>query len=102
MVVAGRGVAGVADVADHFAAAHLFIFRQAVGVTVEVRVVVDGLAVSAAQVDGRAAIVAPEEFDDAAVGRREDGRGCARRLPPFSACAVRPRPVRCELASPRR
>src|SRR5438270_8940991 len=78
--VAGPGVSCVADVGDGLAATRDVSFRQPVGVMVEVRVVEDEAFVRRGElVDGRAALRALEEFDDATVGGGEDGRAARGR-----------------------
>src|SRR5205085_9118719 len=78
--VAGACIPRVADVADGLAAAREVSFRQAVGVAVEVRVVEHEVLVRGGElVDGRAALRAPEEFDDATVRGGDDGRAARGR-----------------------
>src|SRR5207253_2453968 len=63
------------DVSNILAAPRDVSFREPVGVSREVRVVEDYVLVGGRElVDGDAALLASEEFDDAPVRRGEDGR----------------------------
>src|SRR5918912_633830 len=74
VVVAGSGVARVADVGDDIAASNGAAFYDAVGVMIQMGVVEDRFVVSAELIKGRAAGLALKEFHDAAIGCGEDRR----------------------------
>ncbi len=76
--ISGAGISGVADVRDDLALAHRLSHHQCIGIALEVRVVEHELLVGAELIDRGAAAFALEEFDDFAVGGRDDSSACGR------------------------
>lgn len=74
MIVAGRCIAGVADVGDCLALSGKMSFAQAFGIAVEMRVIVHTTFVRTELVEGDAAAVALEEFNYLPIGDGDDGR----------------------------
>jgi len=70
----GAGVAGAADVADHFTALDHLFFGQAIGIALQMRVVVTPAPTGLELVDRQAAAFAVEQFFHRAVGHRQDRR----------------------------
>ncbi|KAG1242394.1 hypothetical protein G6F68_016209 [Rhizopus microsporus] len=100
----GAGIAGAADVADHLAALDHLLFRQPIGIALQVRVVVAPASAGFELVDRQAAALAVEQLFYGAishgqhrrpgVGHDVDGIVCEASMP----CTGSNRPVGVPLA----
>ena len=79
MIIAGSGVAGIADVGDDIATVRKAALGESLGIALKVRVIVDEPFIRAQLVDGDTAFVALEEFNDAAISGGHDGRSARCR-----------------------
>ena len=73
MIISGARVSSIADISDGLTLPGKMSFRQALGVSIQVRIVKDESAVSTQLINGCAATIAVKEFNDRAV-RRGDYR----------------------------
>ncbi len=73
MIIPCSGVSGIAHIGDSFALLSEVSFRQAVGISIQVRIVKYESAVSAQLINGRAATIAVKEFHDSTVRGGDNG-----------------------------
>ena len=72
MIVSGAGVTRIADIGDNFSLMHKLALTEAIGITLEVSVVIHEFLVRVELIDGGPAAFALEESNNLAIGSGDD------------------------------